>query len=643
MNNEQKSNSNFQPYIKSDERIGEFSIRAVVLGSILAIVFGLANAYLGLKVGMTVSASIPAAVISMAILKGALRKGTILENNISQTIGSSGESLAAGIIFTIPAFFMWDYFPDAWTIILISFLGGFLGILFMIPLRRYLIVQEHKTLPYPEGTACAEILKAGDKGGAKAKIVFSGVGIGALYKFLMSGLKLWKETATWLVSGVKGMEIGIDLTPALLGVGFIIGPRIASYMLSGAILGYLVISPLIAFIGANLNTPIPPADNIVALLSPSEIRSYYIRYIGAGAVAVGGLISLLRACPIVFKCFKLGFVEMFKGFKFLPDKNAPRTEQDIPMSVVIAGAIIIAILMLLIPQTHIGIIGMLIVVIFSFFFVTVASRIVGIVGSSSSPVSGMTIATLLITCLIFVAFGWRGMPGMIGAMSIGSVVCIAICMAGDASQDLKTGFLVGSTPFYQQIAEFIGVIIPALFMGGVLMLLHKTMVIGSDKLPAPQATLMSFVVKGVLSGTLPWTFVGLGAILAIAVELLGISALPFAIGLYLPLSLSMPIMAGASIYYFIQKTSTGEILKFKEEKGILFSSGLVAGDALVGVLIAFLIGIPALNKIYESLPVGAWLGNYANIGSIIIFFILALVLFFHLHSRGERNVGRRPD
>jgi len=633
MDEKQKTNSEFQPYIKPEEKVGEFTLRAVILGSVLAIVFGLANAYLGLKVGMTVSASIPAAVISMAILRGALKKGTILENNISQTIGSSGESLAAGIIFTIPAFFMWDYFPDAWTIILISILGGFLGILFMIPLRRYLIVQEHRTLPYPEGTACAEILKAGDKGGAKAKIVFTGVGIGAIYKFLMSGLKLWKETASWIVTGIKGMEIGMDLTPALLGVGFIIGPQIASYMLAGAVLGYLVISPLIAFIGANLNVPVPPADNIISMLSPGEIRSYYIRYIGAGAVAIGGLISLLHASPIVFRCFKIGFIEMFRGFKFLPDKNALRTEQDIPMSVVIAGAIIIAILMLLIPQTHIGIIGMLIVVLFSFFFVTVASRIVGIVGSSSSPVSGMTIATLLITCLIFVAFGWRGMPGMIGAMSIGSVVCIAICMAGDASQDLKTGFLVGSTPFYQQIAEFIGVIIPALFMGGVLMLLHKTMVIGSDKLPAPQATLMSFVVKGVLTGTLPWTFVGLGAILAIAVELLGISALPFAIGLYLPLSLSLPIMVGALVYAIIQRTASGESLKVREEKGILFSSGLVAGDALVGVLIAFLIGIPGLNRIYENLPVGAWLGNFANIGSLVIFFVIALFLW--LQTRGK--------
>lgn len=627
MDEKKNLNTDFKPYIKPEEKVSEFTLRAVVLGCILAIVFGLANAYLGLKVGMTVSASIPAAVISMAILRGVFRKGTILENNISQTIGSSGESLAAGVIFTIPAFFMWNYFPSSYAVIIISMLGGFLGILFMIPLRRYLIVQEHRTLPYPEGTACAEILKAGDRGGEKARLVFTGVGLSALYKLLMSGLKFWKESVSWLISGIKGMEIGFDLTPALLGVGFIIGPRVASFMLAGAVFGYLVMSPLIAYIGANLSVPVPPADSLISALSPGEIRSHYIRYMGAGAVAVGGLLSLLRACPIVFRCFKLGFKEMFRGFRFLPDKNSLRTERDIPMSVVVGGAILIAILMLFIPQTRIGIVGMLIVVLFSFFFVTVASRIVGIVGSSSSPVSGMTIATLLITCLIFVGLKQYGIIGMIAAMSVGSVVCIAICMAGDASQDLKTGFLIGSTPFYQQIAEFIGVIIPSLFMGSVLLLLHKTMVIGSDKLPAPQATLMSFVVEGVITGTLPWTFVGLGALTGIAVELLGISALPFAIGLYLPLSLSTPIMIGALIYYLVEKTANRELVKNNKERGILFSSGLVAGDSLVGVLIAFLIGVPVLNRFYENLPVASWLGGFADIGSFIIFLLMGFCLW----------------
>ena len=623
-----KTSNGFCAYIRPEEQVAEFTLRAVILGVILAIVFGLANAYLGLKVGMTVSASIPAAVISMAVLRGLLRKGTVLENNIVQTIGSSGESLAAGIVFTIPAFFMWNFFPSSWTIILISVLGGFLGILFMIPLRRYLIVQEHKTLPYPEGTACAEILKAGDVGGTKAVTVFIGVGISAIYKLLMSGLKLFKETSTWLFGPVKGIELGVDLTPALLGVGFIIGPRIASYMLAGAMLGYLVISPLIAFVGAHLGVAIPPAPDPISMLTPADIRGYYIKYIGAGAVAAGGLISLVKACPVIYRCFKAGFTDMAKGIKLGPDAATLRTEKDIPMTVVIIGAILITVCLLAIPQTRINLISALIVVVFSFFFVTVASRIVGLVGSSSSPVSGMTIATLLITCLIFVALGWRGMPGMIGAMSIGSVVCIAICMAGDASQDLKTGYLVGATPFLQQIAEFIGVLIPAIFMGGVLMLLHKTMVIGSDKLPAPQASLMSFVVKGVLTGTLPWTFVILGFIIGLVVEILGIAALPFAIGLYLPLSLSVPVMTGAVLYKLLTTVAAPQSLKTRETKGILFSSGLVAGDALVGIIIALILTVPFLRKIHDGFPVTTWLGKYANEGSLLIFGLLGAALWF---------------
>jgi len=619
--------NDFKPYIGPHEKVAEFTVRAVILGCLLAVVFGLANAYLGLKVGMTVSASIPAAVISMAILRGILRTGTVLENNIVQTIGSSGESLAAGIIFTIPAFFMWNFFPSSWTIIILSVLGGFLGILFMIPLRRYLIVEEHKNLPYPEGTACGDLLVAGDTGGAKASTVFIGVGVAALYKFLMSGFKLWKESPKWVIAAVKGTEIGVDVTPSLLGVGFIIGPRIASYMLAGACLGYLVISPLIAYIGQHVSVAIPPALNPISMLTPGDIRNYYIKYIGAGAVAVGGMVSLIKAMPIVFRVFRHGFRELTTGFRLTPDKNALRTDKDIPMTVVIAGAVLIALVMFLVPQVKINLIGTLIIVIFSFFFVTVASRIVGIVGSSSSPVSGMTIATLLVTCLIFVAFGWRGRSGMIGAMSVGTVVCIAICMAGDASQDLKTGYLVGATPYYQQIAEFLGVLVPALFMGGVIMLLNKTMVIGSDKLPAPQATLMSFVVKGVLTGTLPWTFVIIGLLVGVSVELLGIPSLPFAIGLYLPISLSLPIMAGAMIYLVMTKTAGAGDLKPREEKGILFSSGLVAGDALVGVLIAFLIGIPFLNKIHERFAEGSWLGSLANEVSLFIFLVVAAALW----------------
>ncbi len=632
------SKSDYQPYIAPGEKVPEFTLRAVILGCGLAVVFGLANAYIGLKVAMTISASIPAAVISMAVLRGVFRTGTVLENNIAQTIGSSGESLAAGIVFTIPAFFMWGVFPSSWTIILLSLLGGLLGILFMIPLRRYLIVQEHHTLPYPEGTACAEILCAGDRGGTKARQVFLGVGIAAFYKILVNGLKLLKESPRWLIPGIKGVEVGVDATPALLGVGFIIGPRIASYMLAGACLGYLVISPLIAFIGGFVATAIPPAPGPISMLAPAEIRGYYIKYIGAGAVACGGMISLIKALPIVLRCFRQGLKDLSGGLRFVPAHDTMRTDRDLPMFLVLAGALLIAVVLFLIPQVKINLIGTLLVVVFSFFFVTVASRIVGIVGSSSSPVSGMTIATLLITSLVFLAFGWKNEAGMIGAMSVGTVVCIAICMAGDASQDLKTGFLVGATPYYQQLAEFLGVIAPAFFMGGVLMLLHKTMVIGSDKLPAVQATLMSFVVKGVLSGTIPWAFVVLGLMIGITVELLGISSLPFAIGLYLPISLSLPIMIGALVSVLVARGAGSEPRrKEQQEQGVLFASGLVAGDAMVGIVVALLISlIPAYKTIYDRWLEAGWLGAMANEFSLAVFLVLALILFLTAR-RKEKN------
>lgn len=633
------SATDYKPYIPPEEKVPEFTLRAVILGCVLAVVFGLANAYIGLKVAMTISASIPAAVISMAVLRGVFRTGTVLENNIAQTIGSSGESLAAGIVFTIPAFFMWGVFPSSWTIILLSLLGGILGILFMIPLRRYLIVQEHHTLPYPEGTACAEILCAGDRGGAKARQVFLGVGIAAFHKFLVNGLKLLKESPRWLIPGIKGVEVGVDATPALLGVGFIIGPRIASYMLAGACLGYLVISPLIAFIGGFVATAIPPAPDPISLLAPAEIRGYYIKYIGTGAVACGGMISLIKAMPIVLRCFRQGLRDLSGGLRFAPAPETLRTDRDLPMFLVLAGALLIAVVLFLIPQVKINFLGTLLVVVFSFFFVTVASRIVGIVGSSSSPVSGMTIATLLITSLIFLAFGWKNEAGMIGAMSVGTVVCIAICMAGDASQDLKTGFLVGATPYYQQLAEFLGVIAPAFFMGGVLMLLHKTMVIGSDKLPAVQATLMSFVVKGVLSSTIPWAFVVLGIMIGITVELLGISSLPFAIGLYLPISLSLPIMIGALVSVLVARGAGSEPRrKEQQEQGVLFASGLVAGDAMVGIVVALLISlIPAYKIIYDQWVEAGWLGAAAREFSLAVFFVLAIILF--LTARRKEKSG----
>ena len=638
--NQATSPVKFEPYIKHHESVAEFTLRAVILGSILAIVFGVANAYLGLKVGMTVSASIPAAVISMAILRGILKNGTILENNISQTIGSSGESLAAGVIFTIPAFLILQIYIPSWKIIVISLLGGFLGILFMIPLRKYLIIKEHGKLPFPEGTACAEILVAGDEGGSKAKTVFAGVGIAAFYKFLMSGLKLWKENPVYNPSFLKGGTLSLDATPALMGVGYIIGPKISSYMFAGAVLGYLGIAPLIAFIGQFVNTPIPPATVPISELSPGGIRDYYIRYIGAGAVAIGGFISLIKAMPVIVSSFKLGFLEILQGFKH-QEVAKIRTEREIPLTVVIIGSLVTALAIWALPGTNLGIIGSLAIIVFGFFFVTVAARIVGIVGSSSSPVSAMTIATILATSFIFVSLGITGTAGILAVLTVGSIICIAVCMSGDASQDLKTGYLVGSTPLYQQISEFIGVLVPAFFMSAVIMLLHKTYGLGpGGALEAPQASIIALVTKGVMTDVLPWVLVGTGVLIGLTIELLGIASLPVAIGMYLPVALSTPIMVGGLIYYFIHKTSPVNIFKQREEKGILYSSGLVAGDALVGVLIAFIIATPELLNWIAKLHPGDFL---LRVLTFILSPIIAFVKWSTMQEEGFWHSGVWQD
>lgn len=594
--------TNFEPYIKPEQKIGEFSVRAMVLGVILAIVFGAANAYVGLKVGMTVSASIPAAVISMTILRGVLRRGTVLENNIVQSLGSSGESLAAGVIFTIPALIFLGFAPSILEMFILSALGGCLGILLMIPLRRYLIVREHGQLPYPEGTACARILIAGEEGGSKSRLVFTGAIIGAVYKFLMSGLGLWKN----VVSAPLKLKpchtiISVEVTPILLGVGYIIGHRISALMFSGAVLGWLVLIPLIQYVGAGLTQPLSPATNLIAELSAVEVWKYYIRYIGAGAVLLGGMVALFKALPIIIQTIRQGV----SGSALLTTSRPSgrlgnsisggitlRTERDIPMKYVGLIALLIALatfLYLVIYKGEMGLsttwgmgmVGILLVLVFGALFITVAARIVGIVGSSSSPVSGMTITTLIATALVFVLLGWTDNTGKVLAMSIGAIVCIAVCMSGDISQDLKTGYLVGGTPYKIQIAEFIGVLAPTVAIALVLLLLDKTYKLGSDQLPAPQASLMKMIIDGVFSASLPWLLVLVGIFIGLGVELLGISSLPFAIGLYLPFSLSAPIMLGGLVYYLTQRKSPAE-------PGILFSSGLVAGDALMGIVMAVL-------------------------------------------------------
>lgn len=629
----------------------EMTVRAVILGCILAVIFGAANAYLGLKIGMTVSASIPAAVISMAVLRSCFRGVTILENNMVQAIASSGESLAAGVIFTVPALVFFGAPPSILKIFLIALLGGFLGIFFMIPLRRHLIVDEHGKLPYPEGTACGEILKAGESGGARAALVAVGLLVGGCYKFLMSGLKLWKDDdVMWAIPNFHKAAVGIDPTPALLGVGFIIGPKIAAVMLAGGVLGWMVIIPLIDLIGSAIpSLTIAPATVPIAELGSSGIWKYYIRYIGAGAVAVGGIVSILKIAPIIFKTFR-GFRRNGGGAGEVREKD--RTDTDLPMIVVFLGALATAIVIFIMLQCTAGewvlnAIASLIVVAFGFLFVTVAARIVGIVGSSSSPVSGMTLTTLFFTCLILMWLGWSGESGMIVAMTVGAIVCIAVCMAGDISQDLKTGYLVGATPWKLQIAELIGVIVPALIIGWTLYILQDTYGYGEGKgLKAPQATMMHMVVKGMMEQTLPWTFVVIGVLCGVVVELLGVPSLPFAIGLYLPVGLSVPIFIGGVIFYIVKRGASEEEWKRREDRGILFSSGLIAGDALLGIAIAFLTYMQVDQSLARLSFADMIFGPSAtdaqrNIVTALCFLVLAFLLVFFIRRRSAGEGGAR--
>ncbi|MFQ5965348.1 MAG: OPT family oligopeptide transporter [Candidatus Scalinduaceae bacterium] len=624
----------YKPYIGKLEIQPEFTLKAIFTGMILGITFAAANAYIGLKVGLTVSASIPVAVMAVAIFR-IIGKNSILENNMVQTVGSAGESLAAGVIFTFPALIIWGMKPELAKIFIFSLLGGWLGVLFMIPLRSLLISRQHGQLPYPEGTACAEVLVAGDKGGAEAKTVFTGLGIGSLYEFLMNGLKLWNFRPSWDIPFYKGAKLSGEITPALLGVGYIIGPWISAIMLSGGALAWLVIIPLIKAIGENVTSPIFPAETLISQMSAKEVWHYYIRYIGAGAVAFGGLITLIRAVPTILETFNTGLTSILKINNV--KETRPRTTRDLSMLIVIAGAAVLALFLWLVlsfwTATEIPIASNLLVallmVIFSFFFVTVSSRIVGLIGSSSNPVSGMTITTLLLTSLIFAMMGWTSDAHMIIALSVGAVVCISIAIAGDTSQDLKTGFLIGATPWKQQIGEFIGVLTSAIFVGWVVLRLHKGVGIGSEDLPAPQATLMSLIVKGVITGELPWHFVIIGIFLAAIVELIGVRSLPFAVGVYLPLYLTTPIIVGGVLRYITEKNFDGSLLKIRRENGILFSSGLIAGSALVGVGLALLASYS--KTLIEALELGyKWMGLFNNITSLTIFAALALLLWRYI-------------
>lgn len=624
----------FKPYIPADKVLPELTPVSIILGIILAVVFGGANAYLGLRVGMTVSASIPAAVISMGIIRVILRRDSILENNIVQTIGSAGESVAAGAIFTLPALFMWAKeggtdMPSLVEIALIALIGGAIGVLFMIPLRSALIVQEHGKLPYPEGKACAEVLMAGEEGGGKAGTVFAGLGIAAAYKFIADGLKVFPSEVTYEIKSYKGSGIGMDVLPALLGVGYICGAKVSSYLLAGGVVGWFVLMPLIAMFGADMT--VFPADVPISQLSADGLWSNYIRYIGAGAVAAGGIMSLVKNLPLIAKTFR----QALKGYGSKGKSEDGRLGKDIPMNIVILGVGIMAIAMWLIPAVPVNLLGAIIIIVFGFFFATVSSRMVGIVGSSNNPVSGMAIATLLITTMILKATGTIGMTGMVASIAIGSVICIVAAIAGDTSQDLKTGYLVGATPWKQQVGELIGVVASAIAIGGVLYLLNAAWEYGGTEIPAPQASLMKMVVEGVMDGNLPWVLVFAGVGIAIVVEILGIPVLPFAVGLYLPIYLSTPMIVGGLIrlYFDKKKSYSEEERKHKTDNGVLYASGLIAGEGLVGILLAILAVIPLSDGNLADVINLSETFSLGRIGGLIFFALLSVTLVIFINRK----------
>ncbi len=634
--------TNFKPYVPAEKVTPEITVTSIVMGIILAVVFGAANAYLGLRVGMTVSASIPAAVIAMGVIRIVMRRNSILESNVVQTIGSAGESLAAGAIFTLPALFLWAAEgkmekPDLVEITLIALIGGLLGVFFMIPLRNALIVKEHGVLPYPEGTACAEVLLAGEKGGANAGTVFAGMGFAALFKFIIDGLKLVSGEISFRVKGFAG-EIGTQIYPAVMSVGYICGARIASFMFAGGIVSWLVLIPMIVLFGSEL-TLYPgtaPIGELFAEGGASAIWSTYIRYIGAGALAAGGIISLVKSLPLIVKTFT-GALKSMKG---AGATSSERTARDINLKIVIVAVLVLTLLIWLIPAIPVSLLGAFIIVIFGFFFATVSSRMVGLVGSSNNPVSGMAIATLLIATLILKVTGADGVDGMCSAIAIGSIICIVSAIAGDTSQDLKTGYILGATPRKQQTGELIGVIASALAIGGTLYLLDSAWGFGSDELGAPQATLMKLIVEGVMGGDLPWVLVFIGVFIAIAVELIGIPVLPFAIGVYLPVQLNACIMVGGLIRLALDKIK-GKKAEHKEEivnDGILFCSGMIAGEGLVGIVLALLavFGVDKALNLSEKLGIPA---AVSDLGGLLLFALIILsVLKFTVWKKRDKKI-----
>ncbi len=675
----------FQSHVPSGTAMREGTPRAIILGTLLGMVFGASSLYLVLKVGLTVSASIPVAVISLALFrlwsKAGGRDATILENNIVQTAGSAGESIAFGLGVTMPAIMILGFDLEISRVMLVGLLGSLLGILMMIPLRRALIVAQHGQLKYPEGTACAQVLKAGAGAGIKASTIFTGFGIGLAYKTLMAAFKLWKDVPEKIFGApLKGGSLSAEISPELLGVGYIIGPRISSIMMAGGVLSCLVLTPLIMFFGEGLKVVLPPGTKPIADMTPGNIRSAYILYIGAGAVAAGGIISLLRSLPIILSSVRSGLAD-FKAAAAV-HTSVLRTERDLSMKFVGAGILALILAILAAPSLHMNLLGAVLIVVFGFLFVTVSSRLTGEIGSSSNPISGMTVATLLLTCLVFLIVGWTGGTYYVTALSVGGIVCVAASNAGSTSQDLKTGFLVGATPRLQQISILIGAAVSALLLGPILLGLNQTATVyvpaaqvapglhvpadatlgapetlrGSQaqadatayrvwqktgtaggpegkylvddsgaavwlvdpgingafktrpdgtevrKFDAPKATLMSYIIKGMLDRKLPWGLVLFGVMIAVVLELCGVSSLAFAVGAYLPVSSSAPIFVGGLVRWLVDQRMRRSLREHKLDEaalaaesdkspGVLLASGYIAGGAIAGIIIAFVAGV----------------------------------------------------
>src|SRR5262245_45291991 len=636
--------ASFQPYVAADQSPAEFTAKAIVIGALFGLLFGASTVYLGLRAGLTVSASIPIAVLAISVLKR-LGGSTILENNIVQTIGSAGESVAGGVVFTIPALiFLVPDGPSYFNytqILLLSFAGGILGVLMMVPLRRALIVKEHGVLPYPEGTACAEVLVAGERGGKLASLVFSGLGIGSLWKALPNIFGLFRTEvghSFGRTSLFPNGTINVDISPEYMGVGYVIGPRIAGTMFAGGVLSWLVLLPLLTILGAYIPVPFPPihpnfANNPatgaafkISEMSAPQLWSAYIRYIGAGAVLAAGLITLGRTLPTIIASAREGLKDFGAGARA---STRLRTERDIPTVFVLGGSLLLAIFLAVAPKmpTQGNFLAAVLIIIFGFLFVTVSSRITGLIGTSSNPISGMTIATLILTCVLFVALGWTGDAYGPIALCVGAVVCIAAANAGGTSQDLKTGYLVGATPIYQQIGLVIGVVTSAFVIGMTTLYLHRVFGIGTAAVPAPQATLMATIIKGLLSQNLPWGLVLVGVFIAVTLELCGVRSLSFAVGSYLPIATTAPIFVGGLVRAYVER-KTGAAEESEVGAGTLFSSGLIAGGSLCGILFAVLVGtgrIVAFQAIGNALPF-LHDGTSGYLASALLFLGLAGIL-----------------